>query len=220
MPAEITMPQLSDTMTEGTVVKWHKKEGDRIKAGEEIADVETDKATMPMEAFDSGTLAVIKVQEGEKVAVGGVLGVIATGSEKPEEVKKKYAGGGAKAAPAPANAPAPAPAPTAPKAAPPVLPAKAGRPANAPVAASQAATSTPATKTGSYTYDILVIGGGPAGYAAAIRGATQEESILRRKGKSRRHVPQLGLHPHQGAARRRRIRPQDENRSRQPGRLV
>src|SRR5207244_4022415 len=47
MPSEVTMPQLSDTMTEGTVVKWHKKEGDKVRAGEEIADVETDKAVMP-----------------------------------------------------------------------------------------------------------------------------------------------------------------------------
>ena len=50
MPAEVTMPQLSDTMTEGTLIKWNKKEGDPIKAGEEIADIETDKATMPLEA--------------------------------------------------------------------------------------------------------------------------------------------------------------------------
>ena len=82
MPSEVTMPQLSDTMTEGTVVKWHKKEGDKVKAGEEIADVETDKAVMPMEAFDSGTLAVIKIKEGGKVAVGGVLAVIASGERK------------------------------------------------------------------------------------------------------------------------------------------
>src|SRR5580704_255786 len=110
MPAEITMPQLSDTMTEGTVVKWHKKEGDKIKSGEEIADVETDKATMPMEAFDAGTLAVILVAEGQKVKVGQPIGVIATGSEKPEDVKKKYAG---KPAAAVAAAP-PAPASPAP----------------------------------------------------------------------------------------------------------
>src|SRR5947209_20614417 len=94
MPSQITMPQLSDTMTEGTVVKWHKKEGDKVRAGEEIADVETDKAVMPMEAFESGTLALIKVKEGEKIPVGGVLAVIATGSEKIEDVKKTYAGGG------------------------------------------------------------------------------------------------------------------------------
>jgi len=66
MPSEITMPQLSDTMTEGTVVKWRKKEGDRVKAGEIIAEIETDKATMEMEAFEAGTLAHIAVAEGAK----------------------------------------------------------------------------------------------------------------------------------------------------------
>src|SRR3954462_8775126 len=104
MPAQITMPQLSDTMTEGTVVKWNKKEGDKVRAGEEIADVETDKATMPMEAFESGTVAVILIKEGGKVAVGGVLAVLATGSEKVEDVKKQYASGGAAKAQAPAPA--------------------------------------------------------------------------------------------------------------------
>jgi len=61
MPAEITMPQQSDTMTEGTVVKWLKKEGDQVKSGDIIAEIETDKATMEMESFDSGTLAAILV---------------------------------------------------------------------------------------------------------------------------------------------------------------
>src|SRR3954453_15476570 len=109
MPAQITMPQLSDTMSEGTVVKWHKKEGDKVKSGEEIADVETEKAVMPMEAFEGGTLAVIVAKEGEKVKVGGILGVIATGTEKVDDVKKNYASGAkgsaATAAPAPASAP-------------------------------------------------------------------------------------------------------------------
>src|ERR1700756_127449 len=100
MPAEITMPQLSDTMTEGKVVKWHKKEGDKVKAGEEIADVETDKAVMPMEAFDSGTLAVILAKEGAKVKVGEALAVIATGGEKVEDIKKQYASGAKAASPA------------------------------------------------------------------------------------------------------------------------
>ena len=95
MPSEITMPQLSDTMTEGKVVKWHKKEGDKVSAGEEIADVETDKAVMPMEAFDSGTLAVIAVKEGQSAPVGAVLGVIASSKDNVEELNKKYAGGGA-----------------------------------------------------------------------------------------------------------------------------
>ena len=108
MPAEITMPQLSDTMTEGTIVKWNKKEGDKVKAGEEIAEVETDKATMPMEAFEGGVIAHVAAKEGDKVKVGGLIAVIATGSDKADEVKKKYASGGAGAAPAKAPTPAPA----------------------------------------------------------------------------------------------------------------
>src|SRR5882724_3970034 len=109
MPADITMPQLSDTMTEGTLVKWYKKEGDKIKAGEKIADVETDKAVMEMEAFDSGTLAAILVQEGGKVAVGATLAVIATGSEKPEDVKKSAGSSAPSSSAAPASAPSAAP---------------------------------------------------------------------------------------------------------------
>src|SRR3954463_5760668 len=100
MPVEITMPQLSDTMTEGTVVKWHKREGDKVKSGEELVDVETDKATMPFEASESGTLAHIAVKEGEKVPVGALIAVIATAKENAADVKKG-AGGAKKAAPAP-----------------------------------------------------------------------------------------------------------------------
>src|SRR6185436_17421685 len=70
MPSEITMPQLSDTMTEGTVVKWLKKEGDKVKEGEIIAEVETDKATMEYESPEAGTIAVIRAKEGDKVKVG------------------------------------------------------------------------------------------------------------------------------------------------------
>jgi pyruvate dehydrogenase E2 component (dihydrolipoamide acetyltransferase) len=93
MPAEITMPQLSDTMTEGTLVKWHKKEGDKVKNGEKIGEVETDKATMEMEAFDTGTMALILVAEGEKAPVGATLAILSTGKEDPAEIKKQYAGG-------------------------------------------------------------------------------------------------------------------------------
>ena len=164
MSAEITMPQLSDTMTEGTVVKWHKKEGEKIKAGEEIADVETDKATMPMEAFESGVLALIKVKEGEKVAVGDVLGVIATGAEKAEEVKKKYAAAAGKGAVA---------APEAAK------PQAAAKPAASEAAKPPPPTPAPAAKKpGNYDYDIVVIGGGPAGYAAAIRAGQLKKRVL------------------------------------------
>lgn len=93
MPTEITMPQQSDTMTEGTVVKWLKKEGDKVKAQEIIAEIETDKATMEMESFDSGTMAVILVKEGQKAAVGAPIAVMASAKESVDEVKKKYAGG-------------------------------------------------------------------------------------------------------------------------------
>src|SRR5579864_1635150 len=107
MPTEITMPQQSDTMTEGTVVKWLKKEGQKVRSGEVVAEIETDKAVMEMEAYDAGTLAVIVVPEGQKVAVGGTIAVLATGNENPAEVKKRYAGAGA-AKPATASTPAPA----------------------------------------------------------------------------------------------------------------
>jgi pyruvate dehydrogenase E2 component (dihydrolipoamide acetyltransferase) len=80
-------------MTEGTVVKWKKKEGDKIKAGEEIAEVETDKATMPMESFEGGTLAFIAAKEGDKVQVGGLIGVIARSNENIDDIRKQYAGG-------------------------------------------------------------------------------------------------------------------------------
>lgn len=66
----ITMPKLSDTMLEGTLLKWHKKAGDKISVGDVIADVETDKATMEMEAFDDGILAELLIPEGGVVKVG------------------------------------------------------------------------------------------------------------------------------------------------------
>jgi pyruvate dehydrogenase E2 component (dihydrolipoamide acetyltransferase) len=101
MSAEITMPQLSDTMSEGTVVKWLKKEGDKVKENEKIAEVETDKAIMEMEAFEAGTLAVIVAKEGDKVAVGAVIAVLAGAKENAADVKKQYsAGKSAAAAPA------------------------------------------------------------------------------------------------------------------------
>ncbi len=87
MPVELTMPQLSDTMTEGTVVKWLKKEGDKVKEGEIIAEVETDKATMEWESTDNGTIAKIVVKEGDKVKVGGTIAVLATAGEDASKVQ-------------------------------------------------------------------------------------------------------------------------------------
>ena len=91
MPTEITMPQLSDTMSEGTLVKWLKKEGDKVTAGEKIAEVETDKAVMEMESFDAGTLAMIVAKEGDKVAVGKAIAVLATSKDNIADLKKQYA---------------------------------------------------------------------------------------------------------------------------------
>ena len=85
MAKDILMPLLSPSMTEGTVVKWIKKEGDAVKSGEVIAEVETDKATMDLEAFDSGILRKILVQEGAKVAVQSRIGIIGSKDEKIDE---------------------------------------------------------------------------------------------------------------------------------------
>lgn len=76
MAVNIEMPKLSDTMTEGTLLRWHKKVGDRVEIGDIVAEVETDKATMEMEAFDEGVLTAIHVPAGGKALIGTVLGVL------------------------------------------------------------------------------------------------------------------------------------------------
>ena len=72
----ITMPKMSDTMTEGTISKWIKKVGDKVESGDILAEVETDKATMELEAYEDGTLLFIGPKEGESVPVDGVISVI------------------------------------------------------------------------------------------------------------------------------------------------
>ncbi|MBT8037969.1 MAG: pyruvate dehydrogenase complex dihydrolipoamide acetyltransferase [Verrucomicrobiae bacterium] len=110
MPMNIEMPKLSDTMTEGTLVKWNKQVGDVIEIGDVVAEVETDKATMEMEAFDEGILSQILVQEGGKAEVGAVLGILLDeGESAPAAAAPESAAAPTPAAPAPA-APAPAPA--------------------------------------------------------------------------------------------------------------
>src|SRR5256712_4937039 len=83
------MPKLSDTITEGTLVSWKKKKGDKVSAGEVIAEIETDKATMEWESPEDGTLAEIYVEEGGKVNVGDKIGFI--GGEGEEAPKKEEA---------------------------------------------------------------------------------------------------------------------------------
>jgi len=81
---EITMPKLSDTMTEGTVVVWRKTVDSPIERGEAVAEIETDKATMELEAFASGVLSEIRVAPGQTVPVGTVVGIIRAAGEPSE----------------------------------------------------------------------------------------------------------------------------------------
>ena len=107
------MPRLSDTMEAGTVIKWNVKEGDPVRSGSVLADIETDKATMEMQCFDDGKLAAILVEPGKQVKVGTTIALIALEGEDVAAVK---AGGGKSGATPVANAPAPAakvPAPAA-----------------------------------------------------------------------------------------------------------
>src|SRR5258708_40175660 len=92
---EIQMPKLSDTRTEGTLVAWKKKKGDQVSAGEVLAEIETDKATMEWESAEDGTLTEIYIQEGGKVNVGDKIAFIrgegeeAPKQESPEQRKEK-----------------------------------------------------------------------------------------------------------------------------------
>ncbi len=110
MPKPILMPMLSPSMTEGVLVRWVKKEGDAVKSGEVLAEVETDKATMDLEAFDSGVLRKILVQEGNKVPINAPIGVIGAKDEAIDDLVKELSSGGkSKPAPAPDKKAAAAP---------------------------------------------------------------------------------------------------------------
>ena len=85
MPIKIEMPKLSDTMEEGTVVRWLKKEGEEVEIGDIIAEIETDKATMEMEAFDEGTLSSISVPEGGRAPVGSVIAILLEDGESTDD---------------------------------------------------------------------------------------------------------------------------------------
>lgn len=126
------MPKMSDTMTEGVIAEWHKKEGDKVKPGDILADVETDKATMELENFESGTLLYIGVKKGEAVPVNAIIAIV---GKEGEDIKALLASESAPAAAkeeaAPAKEAAPAPA------------AKAETAAPAPVAAPVAAAPAP-----------------------------------------------------------------------------
>ncbi len=118
MAEVVKMPKMSDTMTDGVLAKWHKKVGDKVKPGDVLAEIETDKATMDFESYQEGTLLYIGIKEGEGAPVDSVIAVV--GAEG-EDYKTALAGSAeakpAEAAPAPVEdkKPAATPAPAAPK---------------------------------------------------------------------------------------------------------
>ncbi len=138
MPINILMPALSPTMEKGNLAKWLKKEGDKVKSGDVIAEIETDKATMEVEAVDEGTIAKILVPEGtQDVPVNDIIAVLAGDGEDVKAAAS--AGGGAAPAAKPAEAPKPAEAAKpAPAAAPEPKPAAAPAPQPAAAPAAQA----------------------------------------------------------------------------------
>ncbi len=92
MSIEITMPRLSDTMEEGTLVKWRVKVGDEVASGDHLADVETDKATMELQAFDDGRVAALAIQEGDTAPVGSPILVLAEEGESLEDAAEAIQG--------------------------------------------------------------------------------------------------------------------------------
>ena len=93
MPIEVTMPKLSPTRESGTIAQWMVKVGDTVKEGDVLADVETDKATMPMQAFDEGTVAHLDFAVGQEVGLGQRMLVLAKKGEDPKEVAESLSGG-------------------------------------------------------------------------------------------------------------------------------
>ena len=107
MPIQILMPALSPTMTEGTLAKWHVKEGDQITSGDVIAEVETDKATMEVETIDEGIVGRLLIAEGaEGVPVNQVIALLLEDGEDAGAVDGAAAGAAPAAPPPAAQAPA------------------------------------------------------------------------------------------------------------------
>src|SRR5581483_3958975 len=133
MPINILMPALSPTMEKGNLAKWLKKEGDKVKSGDVIAEIETDKATMEVEAVDEGTLAKILVPEGTPdVPVNNVIAVLAGDGEDIKAAGAAAASSPPKAAASPQAAPAAKPATPPPPTAAPAQAASPARPASQP----------------------------------------------------------------------------------------
>ena len=160
MPIELKMPALSPTMEEGTLAQWLVKEGDMVKSGDLLAEIETDKATMEFEAVDEGTISKIVVAEGtEGVKVGAVIAVIQGEDEEatPAKAAPKEAPADKPEAKAETSAPAPAKAPE---------PAPAPKPAAAPAASGDRVKASPLAKrlAAAQGIDLTTVeGSGPGG---------------------------------------------------------
>ncbi len=144
MAIKITMPALSPTMEEGNLAKWLVKEGDKVSAGDVIAEIETDKATMEVEAVDEGIVAKLVVAGGtEGVKVNALIAVLAEDGEDVAEAAKAASGDASAAAPKAETAPAAAPAPVAAAPAATAAPAAAPAPVAAPAAKGQRLFASP-----------------------------------------------------------------------------
>ena len=214
MPINILMPALSPTMTEGNLARWLKKEGDAVKPGDVIAEIETDKATMEVEAVEEGKIGKILVPDGAQgVKVNDVIAVLLEEGESPGDIK-------AGAAPAPKAAAAPAPAPKGDGAAKAEAPKPAAAPAPAAPAPAPAAASgarifaSPLAKRLAQQHGLdlsRVVGSGPHGRVVksdiekAAAGGTAKAAPAAAKGlPSAPSVPgfqafgepEFELHPH------------------------
>ena len=149
MPIQVLMPALSPTMTEGTLAKWHVKEGDEVSSGDVLAEIETDKATMEFEAVDEGTVAKILIAEGtEGVAVNEPIAIMAEEDEDVAEAAKSAGSGGSGGGASEPKSEAPkegAPKEEAPKEEAKPAPASSGEAAKP--AAGEGQKAPPATKT-------------------------------------------------------------------------
>jgi len=215
MPINILMPALSPTMTEGNLARWLKKEGDAVKPGDVIAEIETDKATMEVEAVEEGKIGKILVPDGAQgVKVNDVIAVLLEEGESPGDIKASGA------APAPKAAAAPAPAPKGDGAAKAEAPKPAAAPAPAAPAPAPAAASgarifaSPLAKRLAQQHGLdlsRVVGSGPHGRVVksdiekAAAGGTAKAAPAAAKGlPSAPSVPgfqafgepEFELHPH------------------------
>ncbi len=172
---KVVMPKLSDAMESGKIIKWLKKEGDRIQGGDILAEVETDKADVEMEAFGAGVLRKILVPAGETAAIGALIGVIAEpGDDIAALVASAPAGAGTGAGSAaqktPLRAePAPAPAPAG--------AASATAPAPRPAAATPSAPATPVARPAA----VVSAPAAPAGLGRGIQSGRVKASPLAKK---------------------------------------